>query len=97
MQWIYRPLSDREWSGRHAVKLNPTVNMIVLSESSLNAAFGDHGNRLQQQQPLYAKITGSVAGMLTLLLRCGWNAEAVPGETHLYKLNVVAVLEHSLR
>lgn len=35
MQWIYRVLSDREWSGRHAFKLNPMVNAILLSESSL--------------------------------------------------------------
>ena len=89
MQWIYRVLGDHEWTGRHTVKLNPAVNMVLLSESSLTAAFGDRGN--QQHQPLYAKITGSVDGMQALLSRCGWKAEPVEGELHQYRLNVVTI------
>ena len=89
IKWVYRILSDREWTGRHAVKLNPTVNMVLLSESSLTAAFCGDGNQLQQ--PLYAKITGSVDGMQTLLLRCGWSARPMDDEPHLYQLSVVPV------
>lgn len=90
MQWIYRVLSDREWSGRHAVRMNTAVNAVFLSESSLELAFADDGN--QQVQPLFAKITGNIDGMVQLLNRCGWTAEQVKdaGMPELFQLNVVS-------
>lgn len=72
MHWICRMLSDREWSGRHAVTLNAGVNGLYLSTGSLDAAFDDDGH---QVGPLLANITGSVAGLGELLDRCGWHLE----------------------
>ena len=71
MQWTYRLLSDREWSGRHAVPVNPVLNCLYLAKSSLDAAFDDDG-RLKGK--LLARITGNIAGLSTLLSRCGWKA-----------------------
>lgn len=85
--WLYRLLSDREWSGRYAVDLNAGVNGIYLSRTNLDAAFDDDG---RQVNPLLARITGRVDGMTALLNRCGWQAEAVQdcALAHLYTLTV---------
>ncbi len=69
MHWAYRLLSDREWSGRHAAALNPDVNGIYVSRTSLDAAFDDNG---WQVSPLMARLTGRVKGLETLFNRCGW-------------------------
>ncbi|TNV10769.1 hypothetical protein FH968_22745, partial [Buttiauxella sp. B2] len=37
-RWIYRVLSDQEWSGRHEISLNGGVNGVYLSRSSLDVA-----------------------------------------------------------
>lgn len=76
MQWTYRLLSEREWSGRRALPLNPVINCLYLSKSSLDAAFGEDG---RQEDELLARITGNIAGLSTLLLRFGW--KVVPTET----------------
>ncbi|MBZ7636774.1 DUF2913 family protein [Klebsiella oxytoca] len=72
MGWNYRVLSDREWSGRYAVMLNPAVNGVYLLRANLDAAFDDNG---QQTNPLTARLTGNVAGVMKLFNRCGWLAE----------------------
>src|SRR5690606_20892526 len=43
MHWSCRILSDREWSGRHAVALNAGVNGVYLSTGNFDAAFNDDG------------------------------------------------------
>lgn len=73
MGWIYRLLTDREWSGRHAVNLNPGLNGICVSQTSLAAAFDAEG---RQVKPLMAGLTGSVAGLEQLFDRCGWKLVA---------------------
>ncbi|MGE0973318.1 DUF2913 family protein (plasmid) [Klebsiella sp. WOUb02] len=73
MQWQYRVLSDREWSGRHALPLSEAVNGVYLLCTNLDAAFDEDGN---QTGPLMARITGSVEGMVALLSSCGWQAVA---------------------
>ncbi|MDU7840396.1 MAG: DUF2913 family protein [Pantoea sp.] len=73
MGWIYRLLTDREWSGRHAVNLNPGLNGVYVSQTSLAAAFDAEG---RQVKPLMARLTGSVAGLEQLLDRCGWKLVA---------------------
>ncbi len=83
MHWIYRLLTDREWSGRNAIPMNPNVNAIYLSRSSLDAAFDDDGKQIT---PLMARITGSVAGLEKLLDRCAWKVELCPGEAALFQL-----------
>lgn len=78
MQWQYRVLSDREWSGRYAVKFNPLVNAIGILKSSLNAGFDADGRQIL---PLMVRITGAVAGLQALLNRCDWQAEKVTTDT----------------
>lgn len=90
MQWTYRLLSDLEWSGRHGVPVNPELNCLYLAKSSLDAAFDDDG-RLKGE--LLARITGNIAGLSTLLSRCGWVPVAAEnvGSDPLYRLCVTAV------
>lgn len=76
IHWNYRLLSDREWSGRHAVVLSAGVNMIYLSRSNLNVAFDNNGRQIN---PLTARLTGNVAGVIKLFNRCGWQAEPESG------------------
>ena len=73
MGWVYRLLTDREWSGQHATRLNPGLNGVYVSQTSLAAAFDAEG---RQVKPLMARLTGSVAGLEQLLDRCGWKLVA---------------------
>ncbi|EHE1550017.1 DUF2913 family protein [Salmonella enterica] len=73
MHWQYRLLNDREWSGRNAVALSAGVNGIYLSRANLDAAFDDNGRQIN---PLMARLTGSIAGMMKVFERCGWQAES---------------------
>lgn len=72
MHWQYRLLNDRDWSGRNAVALSAGVNGIYLSRASLDVAFDDSGRQIN---PLMARLTGSIAGMMKVFERCGWQAE----------------------
>lgn len=83
MHWIYRLLTDREWSGRNAVPMNASVNAIYLSSSSLDTAFDDDGKQIT---PLMARVTGSVEKLDKLLDRCGWKVEPCPDEAILFRL-----------
>lgn len=71
MQWQYRVLSDREWSGRYAVTFNLQVNAIGILKSSLDLGFGTDGMQLL---PVQIRISGAVDGFQVLLNRCGWQA-----------------------
>lgn len=81
MHWMCRMLSNREWSGRHAVALNSGVNGVYLSTGSLDAAFDDD---CHQVGTLLVNITGNVAGFAELLDRSGWRLEHQSG--HHYHL-----------
>jgi hypothetical protein len=61
------------------------VNGVYLLRTNLDAAFDDNG---QQTNPLTARLTGSVAGVMKLLNRCGWQAEPESGASlpHQYSL-----------
>lgn len=85
MHWNYRLLSDREWSGRYAVVLNAGVNGIYLSQTNLDVSFDDSGRQIN---PLMARLTGNVAGVMKLFIRCGWQAEPERDGSlpHLYTL-----------
>ena len=85
MHWNYRLLSDREWSGRNAVALSTGVNGIYLSRGNLDVAFDDNGRQIN---PLTARLTGNVAGVMKLFNRCGWQAEPEFGSSlhHQYSL-----------
>ncbi|EBA2748713.1 hypothetical protein B6169_24530 [Salmonella enterica] len=58
-----------EWSGRNAVALSACVNGIYLSRANLDVAFDDSGRQIN---PLTARLTGNVAGVMELFERCGW-------------------------
>lgn len=92
MHWIYRLLTDREWTGRNAVPMNASVNAVYLSRSSLDTAFDDDGKQIT---PLLARATGSVPNLNKLLDRCGWQTEACSknAEPFLFQLIASALLE----
>ncbi|HBV9912360.1 TPA: DUF2913 family protein [Klebsiella aerogenes] len=87
MSWNYRLLSDREWSGRYAVVLNTGVNGIYLSRTNLDAAFDDDGRQIN---PLTARLTGKVAGVVKLFNRCGWQVEPENGVSLLHQFTLMA-------
>ncbi|MEN4931759.1 DUF2913 family protein [Erwinia billingiae] len=83
MRWIFRLLTDREWTGRNAIPVNSSVNAIYLSRSSLDAAFDDDGHQIR---PLMTRATGCAEGRKQLLDRCGWKAEPCPDEAGMFLL-----------
>jgi len=87
MHWNYRLLSDREWSGRNAVALSAGVNGIYLSRANLDVAFDDSGRQIN---PLTARLTGNVAGVITLFNRSDWLAEPESGASLPYQYSLMA-------
>ncbi len=87
MHWNYRLLSDREWTGRYAVVLSAGVNGIYLSRTNLDVAFDDSG---QQINPLTARLTGNVPGVVKLFNRCGWQAEPESGASLPHQFSLMA-------
>jgi hypothetical protein len=86
--WVYRVLSDKEWTGRHAITLSADVSGVYLSRTSLDGAFNEEGG---QVMPLMVRLTGNIAGFETVINRCGWRSEATTcdGLMHLYTLTAV--------
>lgn len=87
MHWNYRLLSDREWSGRYAVALSAGVNGIHFSRDNLDVAFDDSGRQIN---PLKARMTGNLAGVMKLFNRCGWQAEPEGGASQLHQFTLIA-------
>ena len=83
MQWQYRLLSDREWSGRYAIVLNDCVNGIYLTRANLDVAFDDNGCQIN---PLMVRLTGRVEEVVALFNRCGWEAKPDASTPHLFQL-----------
>lgn len=81
----YRLLNEREWSDRNAVALSTCVNGIYLSRANLDVAFDDSDRQIN---PLTARLTGNIAGVMKLFNRCGWLAEPESGASlpHQYSL-----------
>ena len=87
MQWNYRLLGGREWSGRNAVELSAGVNGIYLSRTSLDVAFDDNGRQIN---PLIARLTGNVEGVVVLFNRCGWQVESAQNASLPYQFTLMA-------
>ncbi|HFS8112849.1 TPA: DUF2913 family protein [Enterobacter asburiae] len=87
MNWNYRLLSDREWSGQYAVALSAGVNAIYLSRASLDVVFDDNGRQINR---LTARLTGNVSGMMKMFNHCGWlvQPEEDASQPHLFTLIV---------
>lgn len=85
--WIYRLMSDREWTGRYAVKLNAGVNGIFALRSSIDNGFDANG---RVRYPLVVRITGNVEAVTELFATCGWNIvpDRENGTLHDYMLVV---------
>ncbi|BAN99880.1 hypothetical protein E05_51140 [Plautia stali symbiont] len=85
MNWIYCLLSEREWTGRNAVSMNPDMNGIYICRSALAVAFDEDG---KQVTPLKVRITGNIPPFEMVFRRCGWRIddEINPEVTHLYSL-----------
>ncbi len=90
MQWVYRLLIDREWTGRNAVAMNPRLNGVFVSRSSLDVAFDDEGKQIM---PLMARVTGNVAGFEKLLGRCGWQLEACVNDPMPFLFRLMALAQ----
>lgn len=85
--WIYTLHSDREWTGRHAVKLNAAVNGIYTLRSSVDNGF-DRDGRLRH--PLRVRITGNIVAARELFEGCAWTVapDREKGTRHDYTLVV---------
>ncbi|MEI7412247.1 DUF2913 family protein [Pectobacterium aroidearum] len=79
--WVYRLMADKEWAGRHAVKLNPAVNGIYALHSSIDNGFEGDG---RARYPLQIRITGNVAGIRKLFESCGWGVTSPSGSSLRY-------------
>lgn len=75
--WVYMLLSDGEWQGRKARRLNAAVSGIYLLRNGLHHGFDPAG---QQTKPLPARITGDLSALDSLLLRSGWRREPDAGD-----------------
>ena len=87
--WVYRLMADKEWTGRHAVKLNPAVNGIYALRSSIDNGFDRDGRLLA---PLKVRITGNVAGIRELFEGCSWSVipDRENGRNDEYRLHVIS-------
>lgn len=74
--WIYMVLSIGEWSGRHQLRLSPSVSGIYINRNALDTGFNQHG---QQCKPLPARVTGEISALDKLLSRSGWRRVTVSG------------------
>lgn len=82
------PAGRQREAGQQAelsLALSAGVNGIYLSRASLDVAFDDSGRQIN---PLTARLTGNVAGVMKLFNRCGWQAEPESGASlpHQYSL-----------
>ncbi|MDI3438863.1 DUF2913 family protein [Erwinia sp. V90_4] len=88
--WVYMVLSEKEWSGRNRIRLNPAVSGIYINRAALENGFDDGG---KQRYPLPARISGNLAGLDVLLKRSGWCREPVNGDDPMLH-NLLALPEH---
>lgn len=87
MHWNYRLLSDKEWSGRYAITINAGVNSIYLLRTNLDFAFDDDGRQIN---PLIARLTGNVNGVIKLFNRCYWQIEPESDSSLCYQYTLMA-------
>ncbi|QXD00954.1 DUF2913 family protein [Klebsiella sp. PL-2018] len=83
--WVYNLLTDREWTGRYAVKLNAGINGIFALRSSIDNGFDANG---RVRYPLAVRITGNIEAVTELFATCGWTVtpDDEGNVQHAYKL-----------
>ncbi|MBN1087272.1 hypothetical protein JNO12_24195 [Erwinia aphidicola] len=70
-------LSEKEWSGRNRIRLNPAVSGIYINRAALESGFEDER---KQRYPIPARLSGNLDGLDVLLKRSGWCRESVDGD-----------------
>jgi hypothetical protein len=65
----YGVLTESEWEGRHATKLNPNIPGVFIRKTDLETGFGNDGCFTK---PLAVRMTANPAAVDALLVRAGW-------------------------
>ncbi len=73
--------------GRECCALSTVVNGIYFSRANLDVAFDDSGRQIN---PLTARLTGNLAGLMKLFDRCGWLAEPEGDASLLHQYSLMA-------
>ncbi|MXP61342.1 DUF2913 family protein [Pantoea sp. Taur] len=84
----YGVLTETEWEGRLATKLNPNIPGLYIRKADLAAGFNEDG---YQTKPLEVRITAELGAVDALLSRAGWQRTSEETEPFLHKLNTAVV------
>jgi hypothetical protein len=84
----YGVLTETEWEGRLATKLNPNIPGLYIRKADLAAGFNEDG---YQTKPLEVRITAELGAVDALLSRAGWKRTSEETEPFLHKLNTAVV------
>ncbi|QCP62386.1 DUF2913 family protein [Pantoea sp. SO10] len=84
----YGVLTEKEWAGKHAVKLSETVSGVYLRRADINSGFDEDGN---QKKPVAIRITANVSAVDELLKRAGWTRKSASEEPNLHYLHQIKV------
>lgn len=79
--WVFSVLTDTQWEGKRALRLNPAVSGLYMLKGSFNTAFDYSG---QQTAALPVRITGDMGALDTILLHAGWQRQKIDNEPLLY-------------
>jgi len=79
----YGILTESDWEGRQAVKMNPKIPAVFLRKSDLETGFDEQGSLVK---PLAARITAELSAVDALLSRSGWKRKADVGDPLLHHL-----------
>lgn len=79
----YGVLTENEWEGRQAVRLNQKVPGLYLRKADLENGFNDDG---AQVKPLAVRITAELGAVDALLARAGWMRSTENDDPFLHQL-----------
>lgn len=82
----YGLLSEREWEGKHAVKLSNRVPGVYLRKTELDTGFDAEG---KLQKALIVRITANISAIDDLLASAGWRRETFEKGANLHHLYVM--------
>lgn len=83
----YGVLTEREWSGRHAVRLNEKVPGVYLRKADIDSGFSPEGNQLNL---LAVRITANLSAVDELLSRAGWTRQLASRENNIHYIKSVS-------
>lgn len=88
----YGVLTETEWKGRHAIRVNPKVAGLFIRRADLDAGFNEKGSQIA---PLAVRITADITALDKLLSRAGWMRE--PDNTAPYLHRLIAIVHENSR